>query len=205
MQIDEGGLDTFRSMAYKTPNRDSMEYLERYAGNFSNRISSRVSDYFEQQREIIKPMNFRELRSNTLAALRSLDNLFTIDAIQYLNEIGTIQHAPEVMRKYIMANPRVRRRYHEQRIDGYGENYTDRYPGQVEHEDPVYRSVMDGIVQQNEEGDCWYWDYDVAGDDYNEQDLTLEEKYEILDTWVAVDHLLDENQSDPTSQFNNNL
>lgn len=204
--IEGGGLNSFRSMAYKAPTRETMNYINEYAGSFSNNVSTRVRDYFEQNRLEIAPLNFNEVRSRAVAAMRSLDHMFAPDVVQRLDRIDAIQHAPETMRRYVMANPVVRQRYYDQRLEGYYEKYIDPYPNRIGIEDPVYRSVMDGIVQEDEEGNCWYWDYDdTNGDDLQEQELTLEEKYAIIDTWETTNRYLEENGEDPTSVFNNNL
>lgn len=204
-QIIQGGLDAFRALAYDAPTNDMSHYLGSINDDYDRRITSRAREHVHQLREQVRPRNFREVKASVTASMRRLGQIWVKDMIQELESLGQIQHAQAKMRTYIMSEPSVRERFYKQRCEGYADAYHDKFPGRIGDDDPVYRSVMDGILQEDEEGNCFYMDYDTDWEDDMVQTLEVEEKDEIIRTFENVRAHMSRGLEDPTSQYNAQL
>lgn len=204
VDIVEGGLETFRAMAYDAPTENMVTHLRGIAENYDMRLTSRAREHFSNLRERVQTVNFREMKAGITAAMRKLGQLWVTDMIQTLSSLAQLQHPPQKMRKYIMSEPTTRERFYKQRCEGYADAYYDMFPGRVGDDDPVYRSVMDGMLQEDEEG-CFYMDYDKDDDDEMVEVLDVADKDVILDTWDNLKYYMAKGKEDPTSQYNAQL
>ena len=125
------------------------------------------------------------------------------DQIRYLRTIGEVQHAPSSMIAMLMAEPTVRRMYHQQRVDGYSESYTDNQPGKVGEDHYDYRRVVNGVFME-EEGE-WvattYYEDLLPGTG----ELEFLDQVDILRTWEQMRIHLMRRKEDPTSRWNSSL
>lgn len=205
MRIHDGDTDTFRALAYDVPAANVVSHLSNMTQDYDRRLTGRAREYFDSIQESVPVSNFRELKSRVISGFRRLGNMFTPDIIRTLNSISELQHPPEIMINYIMAEPTVRKRYYEQRCDGYGDRYVDKFPNRIGNDDPFYRNVMDGVLQEDENGKCFYMDYDTDFEDESITRLDTEERECIIETWDLLVKRLYSGGEDPTSQYNNLL
>lgn len=204
-EIIEGGLDAFRALAYDAPTNDMVLYLDEINQDYDRRLTTRAREHVNRLREEIRPRDFRDIKRTITASMRRLGRIWVKDMIQELESLGDLQHPQAKMREYIMSEPSVRKRFYNQRCEGYAEAYHDRFPGRIGDDDPVYRSVMDGILQEDEEGNVFYMDYDSDFEDEMVQTLEVEEKNDILRTFDNVRAQMSRGVEDPTSQYNAQL
>lgn len=200
-----GGAHEFRAFAGVPVNTGLMQQIQEHNAFNNSRLMQSASEAYSSLRSTLGSFNWDNARRKLQAITRSLENVFLLDTIQELKDIGQLQHAPSKMIPYIMAQPDVRHMYHNQRCYGYGERYIDPYPERIKEEDPVYRSVMDGVWDfDDEEGICYtnYWldeEVEVL------PDLSATEKFDILNTWDRLVNILNIHESDPTSPHNAQL
>ena len=107
------------------------------------------------------------------------------DVIRPLENVHELQTATPKMQKYIMANPYYRELYHKQLVDGYSEEYVDCEPDAIGEEHRDYRTVMDGVMVVDDDGNWECTMYDDIG--YDEVEMSLEEKDAVLRTWDSVE------------------
>jgi hypothetical protein len=78
------------------------------------------------------------------------------------------------------------------------DTYVDVEPGLVGEEHYDYRRVMDGVMQDTEDGG-WYAKIYVEDLKEGDRDLSHGEKVDILQTWSRLEYLMALNKEDPTS------
>ena len=104
----------------------------------------------------------------------------------------------------IMAEPTLRRMYHQQQVDGYSENYVDVQPGKVGEDHYDYRRVTNGVFMQDEDGE---WSAKTYYEDLLEGsgEFDFLEQVDILRTWEQMRIQLAKRKDDPTSRWNSSL
>lgn len=132
------------------------------------------------------------------------------DYIRPLRTVEELQFASPTMIRYIMAEPTVRKMFHDQQLAGYDEHYVDLQPkaeGDAVHE---YRRAMDGIVVVDEDSDGqptgWHadeWMDDLLPD--ADEPLHFDEQLDILTTWAYTLKAIRERREDPTSTYGASL
>lgn len=142
-------------------------------------------------------------QSNRAIGIRNMFNSYWQgDNIRLLNNVGAIQTAPDAMIRWVMANPELRMMHGEDRIEAYGERYTDSQNGQVGHMQYDYRRVTDGMVIQNDSGaNHTSYHEKLLPEDYV---LSIMDKANILDTYKVIEEAIEEG-IDPTSLWNNSI
>jgi hypothetical protein len=205
-QVIIGGTDEFNALVFGNKHPGTMQFLQRQVEQLPQ-ISQTLTDagrqFFSTARDLYEKYNGAEAMRLARAALRKAGSVFQKDVVRSIWEMGELQHAPSVMQRWIMANPAVRSMFHEQRCDGYADTYVDVFPGSIGRQHYDYRRVMDGVVEQEEDGFrvSMYLDPLIEGD----RDLSTDEKVDILATWQVVAKLMRADGEDPTSPFGNKL
>lgn len=120
------------------------------------------------------------------AAIRAVNRTMRPNHISELRTLEEVRFAQPLMQRYIMANVPLREIYNKQMCDGYNDSYVDLEPGLSGNDHNDYTRVMDGIVviEENKE----YYDHfirDPIGEP--EEDLSMDEKVDILHTWDLVE------------------
>ena len=198
-----GGQDDFRALVYGERNVNTLNYLQNQVSNIGNYISDATRNFFANTREIYDRYNGEEVLRSTRAALRKAGSIFQSDIIREMTEIGEIQNAPPIMRRFIMAEPTVRMMYHDQRIAGFDDGYVDVDPKDVGEDHYDYRRATNGFIPHDSKSDTVVVYFDDLRD--GDRELELEEQIAIHDTWSTVKHLLKVMDRDPTSQSDESL
>ena len=204
-QVIYGGPTEFNALIYGAEmNPGTMNYLQNSINNISNfsqALTNAGNSFFSNTREIFNDLNGNVAMAKAKAALNKVSNFFNRNDIHYINELSKLQNAPVVMQRFIMAEPTIRKMYHEQRCNGYADTYIDTYKEDIGKNHYDYRRVMTGIVTTDSEGYDMYTthlDVLVEGD----RDLRIDEKSSILKTWEIVAALTKYGDTDPTDVGN---
>lgn len=202
MQVMYGDSNTFDALVggLATPELDN--YLAGMNHDFSRAVSGTVMDrIINSTASSMRSMNTNTVTRTMRSLSRQLDNIWKPDIIRELNDIGELQNAPNPMIRYLMAEPTVRRRYHQNRIAGYDDRYVDLQPGVVGEQHYDYRRVNQGLYQDgpnDEYRPVQYYD-ELHEDD---RELNVEEQMFILSAHERLRAALDAGQEDPTSIYN---
>jgi uncharacterized protein YbaA (DUF1428 family) len=201
-----GDNTAYNALIYgNQPHVGTMQYLQNQVSNISTTLTDAGKSFMSNTAELWDKFHGSAAIQSAAAALRRVGSIFQANIISPLFEIGSIQNAPLIMQRYIMAQPDIREAFHKQRIDGYSNDYVDMHPGVIGEDHYDYRRVMNGVIQiDNETGEektVHYLD-DSIGDD---KDLRLDEQVDIMSTWDIVSSLMKYGERDPTDTYNGKL
>ena len=200
--IIEGGPETFRAMAYSAPSPSLTGFFSQQLDQFSSQVIQGAHHYVDIARQTFDSFNSSEAMRLAKAVRRKVDSLWTKEGIYPMLEIGQLQHANLTMQRWIMAEPTIRKLYHQQRCEGYADTYVDMHPTDSGESHYDWSRVMDGMVveQEDELVSVQYFDEIQEGDE-----LDIDDQVAILRTWDSVKNAIHENKEDPTSPFNASL
>lgn len=199
-----GGVDTFNALVYNEPHPNTVSFLESMVAQPTAALTSAGEAFMSRAREVYERFHGSDAVRLARAAARQVKSQWERNIIRPLTTIAETQQAPYKMQRYLMAEPTVRRAYHRQQCDGYSESYVDVAPGLVGHDHYEYRRVMDGIVQETDDGG-WYVDEYLDELEDGDKELLFEEQFDILRSWNTLASAMIAGKDDPTSPWNAEL
>lgn len=208
VNVYRGGVEAFDASMSIPPPPETVQYLHDTRQRFTSSLTHTGRYAYEAAKDKIMSFDYQKLGYIAKAIRRMGDNLWMDNVIGTLHDIGQFQHPPPIMRRWLMAEPTVRQLYHQGQVEGYGNDYIDRHPGQVGTEHYDWQVVMDGVVVEDEHGHDVSYEYfcntDPAYDpDYDELDIV--DKSNIIDAWAKMSSFIKANRDDPTSKWNAQL
>lgn len=205
MQVIVGGQAEFNGLVYGDKHPGTTRFLQNQLNmGFSDTLTDFGKQMFSSIHSLYEKFNGENALRLAKAARRKVTGLFQQDVIKPLWTLEEIQQATLSMQRWVMAHPELRKLYHQQRCDGYSNTYLDMQPDAIGEKHYDYRRVMDGLVQEDEDGTMqitYYYD-DVPDDDVQ---LTLSDKVDIINTWDMISRYLKYTDDDPTSVYGDKL
>lgn len=198
-----GGDAEFSALAYGERHPNLVQFLTNQVESFSQNLNEQGKYLYERASTAFQAINNSDAVRLARAVRRKAQNIWDDGNIKPLTDIGQLQNAQLKMQRWIMAEPKVRRSYHDQRCDGYSDSYIDTNPNHIGESHYDYRRVMDGMLTTNAEGRDVinnYIDVVSVGDN-----LSIEEQADILVTWQSIREHMNRKKDDPTSPFNASL
>lgn len=199
-----GGVGAFDAVAYGEQSYGNTLYFQSQVESARNIVDQFGKQLFSSAEALYERYNGSEAMRIAKAAMRAVTNIFLANKIQPLTTIGNLQQAPLIMQNYLMVSPLVRALNQQQRIDGYSSSYIDPDPDLPTLEHPMYQELMNGIVQEDEEGNSFHTTY-ILDSDENTRPLTFEDQVDILTTQEIMEAFIKAGLDDPTSPFNTKL
>lgn len=207
-RILDGGVDSFNALVRAENSDSARQYfqnqVEHLRGSMSNAIGSVSNTLVEKALGVYERINSSEALRYARAVSRQMVSVWDQDVIRPLRSTGELQTAKLQMQRWIMAQPDIRQRYHEQRCDGYSDQYVDLHEGKVGEQHYDYRRATNSLVLEDAEGNEFsttYFEELVEGD----RELDLMEQNDIMVSWEQVKIALKANSEDPTSRWNARL
>lgn len=204
MRFIDGDDTVFQAAAFGVPDRSQLEEGYRRLEEYSRNLSDRAAGYLTRTRDTLTRIFDPAVRRALHALNVSKRGLYRDDIIQYLDEAGEVAMAPDRMRRWLLANPRLRSRYHSQSIEAWGSK-----PGvfdvtPMSERDPYWTAIQNGVAKpevQEDESVRWVTEYEWGGHTVaGEEELYIEQQLDLLATHAVVDSALDDG-IDPTSRF----
>lgn len=194
-------------LVYPQQNPANKAYILNQLDSYTNLLLDTGKQYFDQAKDLYEKINNSETVRAAKAALRMAKGIMRPNVITELQTTDDIRSAQPIMQRYIMAQPDIRKLYHEQRCDGYEGQYIDAFPNILgsRHED--FMAVMSGMIDEfvDEKGDdTWKTTMYAFDSSFDDAELTVIEKVDILHTWEIV-KLAIEAKLDPTDVWGGNL
>ncbi len=202
-QIIQGDNSTFNALAYGETHPSTLNFIESQLYNTTNMLTDAGQNFFQGASDIYERLNGSDAILAAKAARRAIGSIWQNQEIKHLTSIDQMQWASLPMQRWIMANPTVREKYHNQTIEGYEGSYNDSQPDAVGEDHYDYRRVMNGILV--EKGDDWSSTTYIEDLETEEVELTLVEQVDIMDTWENVLTAIRKGGDDPTSRWNMSL
>lgn len=208
-EVLQGGTLAVNAMLFGVPDGNLQAHLSQQFNRGLNNLTDMGQRLFQESKQLFERFSGDSALRFIRGIARANTAMWQTDMIRYINSIGEMQYAAPIMQRWIMAEPSVRRAYHEQRIDGYSHYYVDMQPGVVGRHHYDYRRATNGLMMFYDGDDPtipeWsateYLDELYEGD----RELSIVEKDDIQHTWECVRTMLKDGRDDPTSRFNASL
>ncbi len=204
MNYGFGAADAFDALVYGQSHPGTLQFIQNQVSHVADTLSEAGRAFMSKGQAIFDQMNSSAAMQFARDVMKSVKGVFDTHVIANLWELDHLQGASLTMQRWIMANPVIREKYHNQQLDGFSETYTDNAPGEIGPGHYDYNRVMDGVFEFNKE-DGWkstqYLDRLLDGD----RDLLFSEQCDIMNTWLAAEVFLALGKDDPTSSVGGTL
>lgn len=203
MRIIPGGLAAFNSLAYGNLTQDTVQFFQHQLANAPQVVGEYGNMFRDATKQIYTDFISSEALEKARLALLYSNQLESHDVIRTFTLLQEFQAAQAVMQRWIMANPVVGDLYNRQLCDGFSDTYVSTSNGKVGHDNYDYRRVMDGIVDEDKDGNLTY---SLYFEDLKEGDIDLHvtEQSRILTSW-DIGNILIKQGLDITNPSGGNL
>lgn len=181
VNVIDGGYQGASSLIYKPPTQDVLDYFTTNMSRIADTVGRYSTGFVQGVKELWHRYNSDEALTRSKLTLHQAGAAIGEDLIYPVRE-SELHNANLIMQQYIMSCPEVDRLYQKDKCDGYSNTYVDPEPGVYGTERILYRNVMDGILQHDQEGQGYIMHY--SHEDNNK--LNIIDKMSILDTWDKV-------------------
>jgi hypothetical protein len=126
VNVNSGNSEAaFQAMTFGVPSRETFDYFDQMSVSFNNNLSVTARNHFAEVEQLYKVITI----DDAMNALRNLQNgyeaLSLPNRIIPLKNLEELQHAPDVMLPWLMANPTARTLFDNNQIEGYGDRFLD--------------------------------------------------------------------------------
>lgn len=207
-QLLRGGNAAVQALLYGDVHPGTQRFFESRQESGFDRLREGARAFIQQAQEKFGFMASDATRRAIRDVRKAANWAWHGDYVRPLRSIDDLQLASPVMRRYLMAEPTIRKLYQRQQISGYDGQYEDLQPGVLGEDHRDYRRVMNEIVVEEEpdenETNFWAHQYmDVLVDD--EPPLDPDEQFTVLECWNLAKRFMLEGKRDPTSLYNATL
>jgi len=169
-----------------------------------DKLTTAGKEFFQVGYDSLKQAISDESIRKMEAMARSFRHSWDLDEVRPLTDLGALQQAKPIMRRWLMADPVIRTRYQQQTIDGYTDKYKDWSVGDIGETHRDYRLAVDGLMlDSNGEGVCTT--YLDCEDGVDEDNLSFLSQVDIQRSWAAQRAIIEKGIHDPTSPLNDLL
>ena len=204
MRIVSGGAAAWDAIAYGQQNPNNLQYFKNQLQSIGQTLNEQAKDFYKDIHDIYDRFTNSDAMRLMRTAMKSAASLFNDNIIRSLTDIDQFQNASYQMQRWVMANPVIRKMYHDQQCKGYIDTYTDNEPDKIADNHYDYRRVMQNVVVCDEDEGEYFKTYleDLLPGD---RELTIDEQSDIFITWENLQAMIKAKQSDPTSQYGASL
>lgn len=182
-------------------NYETQNYLKEQLNRNCDGFSDITRKFFEESKTLYNNLKNSRALNTAKSAIKYAKGLFHPNTILELDSIEALRSAQAVMQRYVMAEPTIRKMYHEQRCDGFSDTYVDLSPKDIGDNHYDYQRVMQGIVvdEVDDEGnvESYFNNYSEV-ELSKESELVFEDQIRILNTWEVMKLYISKNE-DPTN------
>ena len=208
VQIVSTGAVGFDAGVFIPPPPDTVQYLQQTADSYLQRLGQPAMNLYQNISDKIAAFDYERLGYMMQAVGRTVDNMWMDNVIQPLYDIGHMQHAPQVMVRWLMAEPNIRQLYHNGEAEGYGERYFDRQPDVIGAEHHDWQVVNDGVMFVDDAGEDYSVDYFYDSNPQYDPEydaLNVNDVANIMCSWTHMAEFARAKRDDPTSKWNGQL
>lgn len=202
--MDTDDRDVIHAATHGMLSRNDLNFLRDRMTRVMARAGSGASDYLTKASEKLMSFNLGAMRDKVESFRDRFEVSWKDDRIVSMFNMRDVQQAKRKNRRYIMADPRIKRLYEEGRIDGYGKLYTNEEPGQYGRDNDAYREYMQG-AHEHVDGEDRFTTYLELVDEDATGPLRFEERIIVRDNISTVHEMLDAGKQDPTSPLKKTL
>lgn len=195
VNVPQGGLDYVlygdKSSVVGNYVQNQLQKIPQVFNEFTQRVYDNLMTSYQWVNDQMTKYNiFNKLRGE---GVNIVDNYF-----MELLSFQALQNANPTMQRWVMSHPDIRSEYLKGNVEGYPESYVNVFGEEVGSQDYNYRRVMDGVIQDTDDGFKveYYIDELLPGD----RELNHNEKVTVLNTWDAMSWIYENCKFDFTVQ-----
>jgi hypothetical protein len=202
-----GDDETFNAMTSGIPHPSTIQFLEQERYNPTQQFAHYSQQFVDRTQQLLDWIENNQAARLAQAARRAIGQVWETQSIRHLASIAEFQWAPQPMVRWLMAEPSVRERYHQQGLEGYSGDYTDPFPEPMEPTEHLdYRHVMNGVVVMNPSNEGPEWHATTYYDDREDlAPMDFLDQIDVIHSWENLRHWITKGKDDPTSRFNASL
>lgn len=191
MQLAYGTRDAFDALVYGEQHPGTVDYLRSQFKDVTGTLTEASRKFYDNARTTFEHFNSNAAINFARNAIQALTGGRNVDVarVVYLGELDQLRSASLYMQRWLMANPVVRERYLDQRLDGYSDSYVNFSGLDIGWKHYDYQLVTDGLMTIDDEGDA-HWKEFFLEPREGDRHFTLGEKVDIVDSWSAQNVLL---------------
>lgn len=194
---DDG--DTIHAATYGFMSRSDLEFFNDRVESGLKYARGMAAKYLKSAKDQLSNFDYDRMRERVAAVKDRFTRRWDEDRVRAVLTLPDLQQAKSVMRSWLMANPRAKTLWRQDKISGYGGDFYDPEPWVDDPTDNrLYRIVMNGAYVGDDDEDRYVTYVDALHPDENE-DLTDSERDTIQLAWQLEDQLFDAGGQDPTS------
>lgn len=208
VQIVSGGAVGFDAGVYMPPPPDTVNYLQNTMNQYMGMLGAPARQFYDTIADRVTSYDYEKLAYMAQAVVRNVEGMWMDNRIQPLYDIGHFQQAPQVMVRWLMAEPTIRKLYHNGEAEGYGENYVDNCPGMIGEDHHDWQVVNDGIMFEDDDGEDYSTEYFYESNpqyDPEYDSLNINDVANIMCSWTHMAEYARQKRDDPTSKWNAQL
>lgn len=208
VNIVSSGAVGFDAGVYVPPAPETVGFIQQNMNRFREQLMAPAQNLYATYTDKVSSFDYQQLGYMLQAVGRTVDSMWMDNVIQPLHQIGHLQHAPQVMVRWLMAEPTYRQLYHNGEAEGYGERYYDRSPNDIGQTHHDWQVVMDGVVETDEDGIDYSTDYFYDSNpqyDPEYDELNVNDTANIIRSWQAMAAFASAKKDDPGSAWNGQL
>lgn len=204
MELSYGSDAEWDALVYGQSHPNTVNFLQNQFNNFGSMLNDAGRAFMERGRSAFEHFNGANAIRFAREAVKTVQGIFEVQRIRELSTLSDMTGCNDIMQRWVMANPVVRQKYFDQKLDGYSDTFTNIHGMDIGAQHYDYRRAMDGIAVFDSEGDWKITEYVenlVEGD----RDLIFEEQIDIHRTWSAMEVIMAIGKDDPTSSTGGKL
>jgi hypothetical protein len=204
-KILHGGNAALQAYLYGDVDPGTERYFQSQRGRAFDRISDGARRFFERAKEAYGFMDSERTKRLIQDVRRRADWMFHGDYVRPLRTFEEIRDASPTMRRYIMADPFLMRRFRTKQSAGYDGGYKDLFPSFTPEDHPDYQRVMNNVLvitdEVDEHGEDVIYATEYLPLDYEneEPELSMQEQLDIQAVWAINQRLILNGGRDPQS------
>ena len=203
-RVIEGDIATFNALIYGAPHPNTQQFLYNQYQNPTTVLTAAGQQFIDYGRQIHQQLAESRTVQYVTAVQRAVGAFWQVDAIRPLVSVAECQWAPPTMQRYIMAHPKIRQLYHDQRIEGFQGTYVDLWPEDTGPAHYDYRRLKNGVVEWDDDN---HWTATTFFDELapGDRELSTFEQDALETTTLSILTHFRAGKDDPTSRWNSSL
>lgn len=201
--VIQGGHDTLDAMNYVQPSASTQNFFAQKLQQWGQVAQQTGSTFMQNVVTQVQELAKFDLAAKANALAHKNHAFWHGDNIRPLRTLGELQQAPNMMVRWMMAQPDYRRRYLDNTCEAYGNKFVNYQGNDVGIDQQDYRTLYNGtIVTSN---DKQYYRNFMEEHDEQDVNLSVEQRFDILESHELFKAHLDCNDRDPGDPWNGRL
>ena len=201
--VIHGSEVEFNALLYPQLHQNTLNYIQNGIAQLSNTLVGKGNQLFDYAKQKYMEINSHANKIRAMNALAASQNVKNENIIYEIKSIESCRQATLTMQRWVMAEPTIRKMYHDQRCDGFSNTYIDLEPGKVGEQHYDYRRVMTGVVNYESEDHITNTYLEDLRD--GDRDLESIEQLSILNSWEITRLAVAMMNEDPTDPLGGTL